>query len=67
MASFNFTSVVLDDDTTFIFGSWICATNSLGDFNSHLVNPRKPETSGSTRSSDLDEFLNELLLHDLAL
>jgi hypothetical protein len=26
MASFNFTSAVLDKGTTFIFGSWICVT-----------------------------------------
>jgi hypothetical protein len=42
----------------------------LGGFNSHLVNSRKPEASTSTRSSDLDEFidnLDELLLPDLAL
>jgi hypothetical protein len=70
MASFNFTSTVLDESTTFIFDSWICVTNGLGGFNSHLVNSRKPETSTSTRSSDLDEFidnLDELLLPDLVL
>jgi hypothetical protein len=70
MASFNFTSAVLDEGTTFIFGSWICVANDLGGFNSHLVISREPETSTSTRSSDLDEFvdnLDELLLPDLAL
>jgi hypothetical protein len=70
MASFNFTSFVLDEGTTFIFDSWICVTNSLGGFNSHLANSREPEASTSTRSSDLGEFidnLDELLLPDLAL
>jgi hypothetical protein len=41
----------------------------LGGFNSHLDDSRKPEVSTPTRSSDLDEFidnLNELLLPDLA-
>jgi hypothetical protein len=70
MASFNFTSAVLDEGTTFIFGSWICVANGLGGFNNHLANSREPEASSSTRSSNLDEFidnLDELLLLDLAL
>jgi hypothetical protein len=70
MTSFNFTSAVLDKGTTFIFGSWICVANSLGGFNSCLVHSRKMETSTSTRSSNFDEFfdnLDKLLLPDLAL
>jgi hypothetical protein len=70
MAFFNFTSAVLDEGTTFIFGSWICVANGLAGFNTHLVNSRKPEASTSTRSSDLDEYidnLDELLLPDLVL
>jgi hypothetical protein len=35
MASFNFTSTMLDEGTTFVFGSWICIANGLGGFNSH--------------------------------
>jgi hypothetical protein len=69
MASLSFTSTVLDEGTTFIFGSWICVANGLGGFNSHLVNSRKPEASTPTRHSDLDEFidnLDELLLPNLA-
>jgi hypothetical protein len=54
MASFNFTSAVLDEGTTFIFGSWICVANSLGGFSSNLVNSKEPEASSSTPSSDLD-------------
>jgi hypothetical protein len=60
MALFNFTNAVLDKGTTFIFGSWICVANGS----------RKPEASKSTRSSNLDEFidnLDKLLLPDLAL
>jgi hypothetical protein len=57
MASLCFTSTVLDEGTTFIFGSWICIANSLGGFNSHLVDSRKPEASTLTRSSNLDELL----------
>jgi hypothetical protein len=62
MASLSFTSTMLDEGTTFIFGSWICLANSLGGFNGHLVDSRKPEASTSTQSSDLDE----LLLPDLS-
>jgi hypothetical protein len=70
MASFNFTSPVLDEGTTFIFGSRICVANGLGGFNSHLANSRESEASSSTRSSNLDKFidnLDELLLPDLTL
>jgi hypothetical protein len=46
----------------------ICIANGLGGSNSHLVDSRKLEASTSTRSSNLDEFINnldELLLPDL--
>jgi hypothetical protein len=68
MASPSFTSTMLDEGTTFIFGSWICVANGLGGFNSHLVDSRKPEVSTSIQSSKLDYFigdLGELLLPDL--
>jgi hypothetical protein len=68
-ASLSFTSTVLDEGTTFIFGSWICVANGSGGLNSHLVNSRNPEASTPPQSSDLDEFidnLDELLLPDLA-
>jgi hypothetical protein len=48
MASFKFTSAVLDEGTTLVFGSWICIANGLGGFNSHLVDFGKLETSTST-------------------
>jgi hypothetical protein len=69
MASFNFTSVVLDEGTTFIFGSWICIANGLGGFNSHLTNSKEPEASSTTPSSDLDDFIDNIdsmMLPDLA-
>jgi hypothetical protein len=69
MASFSFTSAMLDEGTTFIFSSWTCVANGLGGFNSHLANSKVPEASSSTPSSDLDEFidnLDDLLLPDLA-
>jgi hypothetical protein len=69
MASFNFTSAVLDEGTTFIFCSWTCVTNGWGGFNSHLANLKESEASSSAPSSDLDEFidnLDDLLLLDRA-
>jgi hypothetical protein len=68
MASLSFTSTMLDEGTTFIFGSWICVANGLGGFNSHLADSRKSKASTPTRRSDLDEFidnLNESLLPDV--
>jgi hypothetical protein len=68
MASFSFTSTMLNEGTTLIFGSWICIANILGGFNSYLVDCRKPKASTATRRSNLDYFiddLDELLLHDL--
>jgi hypothetical protein len=47
MASLGFTSV-LDEGTTFVFGSWICVANGLGGFNSHLVDFGKSKTSTAT-------------------
>jgi hypothetical protein len=69
LASFNFTSAVLDEGTIFIFGSWICVADGLGGFNRHLANSKELEASSSTSSSDLDDFIDNLddtLLHDLA-
>jgi hypothetical protein len=60
MASFSFTSIVLDEGTTFIFSSWICVANGLGGFNVHLANSRKLEASTPTRGSDLDKFVDSL-------
>jgi hypothetical protein len=57
MASFSFTSTVLDEGTTFIFGSWICVANGLGGFYGYLSDHRKPEASTPTRSRDLDKLL----------
>jgi hypothetical protein len=68
MASLSFTSNVLDEGTTFIFSSWICITNGLGGFNSHLIDSKKPEAPAVTRHSNLDSFIDdlmELLLPDL--
>jgi hypothetical protein len=57
MASFSFTSTVLDEGTTFIFDLWICIANGSGGFNSHLAGFRKPEAFAATQRSNLDELL----------
>jgi hypothetical protein len=69
MTSFDFTGVVLDEGTTFIFGSWICIANGSGGFNSHLADFGELEASAATPHNHLDEFvdnLDEMLLSDLA-
>jgi hypothetical protein len=69
MASFDFTSVVLDEGTTFIFSSWICIANGSGGFNSHLADTGELEASATTQRSRLNKFvdnLDEMLLPDLA-
>jgi hypothetical protein len=69
MASFDFITAVLNDGTTFVFGSWIYVAVGSGVFNIHLADTSKPEASTATRCSDLDEFianLDEMLLLDLA-
>jgi hypothetical protein len=69
MVSFNFTSTVLDEGTTFIFGSLVCVADGASSFHRHLVDDMKPEASAAAQRSVLDEFidnLDESLLPDLA-
>jgi hypothetical protein len=70
MASFDFTSVVLDEGTTFIFDSWVCVADGAGSFHRHLVNDMKSEASAACQRNGLNEFidnLDETLLPDLDL
>jgi hypothetical protein len=57
MASFNFTSAVLDEGTTFIFGLWVCITDGAGSFRWYFVNNMKLEASATAQHGDLDETL----------
>jgi hypothetical protein len=69
MASFSFTSTMLNEGTMFIFGSWFCVANGSGGFNGHLADSKNPEASTPSRCSDLDKFvdsLDELVLPDHA-
>jgi hypothetical protein len=54
MASFDFTSAVLDEGTTFIFGSWVCIANSSGGYNSSMADTKELEapTTPSCRDAD---------------
>jgi len=70
MESFKFTSAMLDEDTTFIFGSWVCVVNGSDGLNSHLASTREPEALAANQSSDLCKFvdnLDKMLLLDLAI
>jgi hypothetical protein len=65
MASFKFTRSVPSQGTTFIFGSWVCIADGVGDFQRLLVD-MKPKTSTADPRSDLDKFvdgLDNLLIH----
>jgi hypothetical protein len=69
MASFNSTSAVIDEGTTFIFGSWVRVADGPGSFHRHLVDDMKPKASTAAQCSNLDELINNLdaaLLPDLA-
>ena len=63
MATFNFNCAEPEQGTTSIFGSWVCITDGLGGFNSHLNNLQEPKTT-SAKKSNLDD-LDEMLLPDL--
>jgi hypothetical protein len=60
MASFNFTSAMPDEGTTFTFSSCVCIANGSGGFNNHLANPNKPEASVPTSGRDIDNFVDNI-------
>jgi hypothetical protein len=69
MASFSFTSTMLDEGTMLVFGSWVCIASGSGGFNGHIADSSKVEASTPNRCSDLEKFfdnLDELLLPDHA-
>jgi hypothetical protein len=69
MATFNFTSAMLDAGITFIFGLWFCVADDTGSFRRRLVDNMKPKAPAATPQHDLDEFidnLSKMLLPDLA-
>jgi hypothetical protein len=69
MASFKFTSVVLPEGMTLIFGSWVCVADGTGDSRRLTINVMKPKTLAASFHSELDEFvdnLDDLLTHGSA-
>jgi hypothetical protein len=65
MASFKFTSAVLPEGTTFIFGSWFCVADGAGDFCRHTVDIMKPKTPAARLDKFIDN-LDELLFNGSA-
>jgi hypothetical protein len=60
MASFKFTSPVLPEATTFVFGSWVCVTDGTGDFSRFSINIMKPKTLVVSFHRELNEFVDNL-------
>jgi hypothetical protein len=59
MASFKFARSVPSQGTTFVFGSWVCIADGIGDFWRFLVD-MKPKTPTADSRSDLDKFVDDL-------
>jgi hypothetical protein len=59
MASFNFIRSVPSQGTTFIFGSWVCIADGVGNFRRFLVDMR-PKTVAAGPHNDLDKFVDGL-------
>jgi hypothetical protein len=59
MASFKFIRSVPSQGTTFVFGSWVCIADGVGNFRRFLVDMR-PKTSAADPRNDLDKFVDGL-------
>jgi hypothetical protein len=59
MASFQFIRSVPSQDTTFVFGSWVCIADGAGSLRRFLVD-MKPKTPAAGPRSDLDKFVDDL-------
>jgi hypothetical protein len=60
MASFRFTSVVLPEGTTLVFGSWVCIADGAGDFRRFTIDVMKPKTLAASFHNELNEFVDNL-------
>jgi hypothetical protein len=57
MAFFSFSSPVLPEGTTMVFGSWVCVADGAGGFRRHVAsNVDKPRSS----VTELDDFVDNL-------
>jgi hypothetical protein len=59
MASSKFARSVPSQGTTFIFGSWVCIADGMGDFWRFLIDMR-PKTFTTDPHSDLDKLVDDL-------
>jgi hypothetical protein len=59
MASFKFTSAVPPQGTTFVFSSWVCVADGMGNFHRFIID-MKPKTLTASFHRDLDEFVDNL-------
>jgi hypothetical protein len=59
MSSFQFTRSVPSQGTTFVFGSWVCVADGVGNFHRFLVD-MKLKTLAASFHSDLDKFVDNL-------
>jgi hypothetical protein len=65
MACFKFIRSGPSQGTTFVFGSWVCIADGVGNFRRFLIDMR-PKTPAADSCSDLDKFvdgLDKLPLH----
>jgi hypothetical protein len=60
MASFKFTSAMLPEGMTFIFGSWVYVADGAGDFHRLTIDVMKLKTLAASFHSELDEFVDNL-------
>ena len=53
---------------TFVFGSWVCISNGLGGFDSHLTNPTALKATSSESSNKLagSDDHGDMILPDFA-
>jgi hypothetical protein len=69
MASFKFTSAMLPEGMTFVFGSWVCVADGASDFCRLTIDVMKLKTLTASFHSELDKFvdnLDDLLTHGSA-
>jgi hypothetical protein len=60
MASFNFTSAVLNEGTVSAFSSCFCITDDGGGFNCHLTETSEPTTSPPGSCRIIDDLADDL-------
>jgi hypothetical protein len=59
MATFRFSRTVPSQGTTFVFGSWVCIADGVGNFRRFLVD-MKPKTFAADLRSDFDKIIDDL-------